>query len=91
MATTEQITQTDLERELKDRLVRRIEATHHLGVLRGVLSLLDEIASDGVYVLTPEEEKMITESIKSLDSGLGIPGEVVHKETREWLESLKAQ
>lgn len=85
MATTEQI---DLEQELKERLIRRIETTHNLGVLRGVLSLLDEIASDGVYVLTPEEEKMLDEAEAELDAGLGISGEEFREKNQTWLNEL---
>jgi len=33
----------DQETELKERLIQRIESTHNLGVLRGVLLLLEEI------------------------------------------------
>ncbi len=83
MTTTELI---DQETELKERLKDRIDATHNLGVLRGVLSLMNEI---DVYELTPEEEKDIDEGIRQSKAGLGIPHETVQAEVREWFLARK--
>ena len=85
MATMEMV---DQETELKQALIQKIASTHHLGVLQGLLLILDDVAED-VYVLTPEEEKMIDEAEAELDAGLGIPAEDFHKETQAWLKSLK--
>ncbi len=52
-------------------------------------SSLEQEFTDDVYILTPEEEMLVEQGIKSLDAGLGIPYEVFHMETQEWLGSLK--
>jgi len=83
MATTEW---TDQEIELKERLIQRIESTHNLGVLRGVLLLLEEIPEKGIYILSPEEEKMVEERCREMDNGTGIPHEEVHREVEEWFQ-----
>jgi hypothetical protein len=79
----------DHEIELKERLIRRIESTHKLGVLRGVLSILDEFDEEYVYELTPEEEEDIEEGIRQSKAGLGIPHKTVMAEVREWLQTQK--
>ena len=79
----------DHETDLKERLIRRIEATHKLGVLRGVLSILDEFTEEDVYELTQEEEKEINERAHQCKAGLGIPHEIVAAEVREWLRAQK--
>ncbi|MDR3109503.1 MAG: hypothetical protein LBU65_07440 [Planctomycetaceae bacterium] len=60
------------EIELKKQLVRRIDRTHDVGVLRGLLSQLnkttDEVeyeSNEDVYELTAEEEKEIDEARKT--------------------------
>ncbi len=84
MVTTEQL---DVENVLKERLLERIETTRNLGVLRGVLSHLDEIAGDVVYELTPEEREDVNEGIRQSREGLGIPYETVMAGAREWLRA----
>lgn len=42
-----------------------------------------------VYVLSKEERREIEKGVKSLEAGLGIPGQIVHEEMQEWLKSLK--
>ena len=52
------------------------------------MELIDEIQTeDDVYELTPEEERLIDEGLAELDAGLGIPGEEVERQTREWLRN----
>ena len=84
MATAELI---DHETELKERLILRIESTQRLGVLQGMLSILDEFAEEDVYELTPEEMEDIEEGIRQSKAGLGIPHEIVQAEVREWLRT----
>ena len=81
MATVEQIDQVT---ELKERLFHRIETTHNMGVLRGVLLLLEEIPEKRIYILSPEEEKMVEERCREMDNGVGIPHEEVRREVEEW-------
>jgi len=86
MATAELI---DHETELKERLILRIESTQRLGVLQGMLSILDEFAEEDVYELTPEEETELNERVRDCKAGLGIPHEIVRAEVLEWLQARK--
>ncbi len=79
MATAELI---ETETELKERLIRRIEATHDLDRLREVFTFLDE---NDVYELTPEEERILDEAEKDTEL---IPGEEAARRTRFFLRSL---
>ena len=79
----------DHETELKERLIRRIESTHKLGVLRGVLSILDEFEEEYVYELTPEEREAVEEGIRQSQAGLGTPHETFMAEVRQWLRTQK--
>jgi len=83
MATLERI---DQETELKERLIQRIESTHNLGVLRGMLLLLEEIPEKRIFILSPEEEKMVEERCREMDGGAGIPHEEVRREVEEWFQ-----
>jgi len=83
MATIELI---DQETELKERLIQRIESTHNLGVLRGVLLLLEEIPEKRIYILSPEEEKMVEERHREMESGVGIPHEEVCEKVEQWFQ-----
>ena len=76
MAATELI---DHENELKERLIQRIESTHNVSVLRGMLLLLDEIAGERIYRLSPEEKRIVEERHQEMESGVGIPHEDVMK------------
>ena len=75
---------TDQTTELKERLIHRIESTRNMGVLRGVLLLLDEIPEKRVYILSPEEESIVEERCREMDNGVGIPHEEVCREIEEW-------
>ena len=81
MAIDELVDQTT---ELKERLIHRIESTHNMGVLRGMLLLLDEIPEKRIYRLSPEEKKMIEERHRDIENGMGIPHEEVRREVEEW-------
>ena len=69
--------------------MERIESTHKLGVLRGVLSILDEFEEEYVYELTQEEEEELDKRIRESKAGIGIPHEIVRTEVRQWLQARK--
>ena len=51
--------------------------------------IFNTAVSDDVYILTPEEERMIETVEAELDASLRIPHDIVMKETREWLSHPK--
>ena len=83
MATAEQ---TDQVVELKERLIQRIESTHNIGVLRGMLLLLEEIPEEHVYILSPDEKKIVEERHQEMESGVGIPHEEVCEKVEQWFQ-----
>ena len=77
---------TDQETELKERLIQRIESTHNLGVLRGMLLLLEEIPEDNIYLLSPDERNIVEERHREMESGVGIPHEEVCEKVEQWFQ-----
>ena len=65
-----------MDTEIKERLIQRIESTHNLGVLRGML-LLEEIPDEHVYLLSPDEKEIVEERHREIESGVGIPHDEV--------------
>ncbi len=49
---------------------------------------LEQEFADDVYVLTPEEERLVEQGIKSLDAGQGISGEEFKRRRTECLNKL---
>jgi hypothetical protein len=75
---------------VRRELVRRLNRITDIDALRKITNYLAELKlPEDVYVLTPEEEQMIAEAEAELDAGLGIPDEIVRKETLEWLLQLQ--
>ena len=75
-----------MDTEIKERLIQRIESTHNLGVLRGMLLLLEEIPDEHVYRLSPDEKEIVEERHQEMKSGVGIPHDEVCKKTEQWFQ-----
>jgi len=48
--------------------------------------LFEKIPEKHIYILSPEEEKMVEERCREMDNGTGIPHEEVHREVEEWFQ-----